>query len=345
MNHQKSELYFLFFLLAVAFVFSFFIFKPFLYALILATVFATVFAPVQKKLLTVTAGSKGLAAFLTTLLVFVIVLTPLTYLVTEIFREATHLYATLASNGGVNFLSTFVTNKLDSLEKFIPIPTDFSFSADTYLKSGLDWLTQNLGFLFSNAVAILGGSIIFLVALYYLLKNGKELKDSLATLSPLHEVYNEQIFSKLGSAVNSVVKGSLLIAIIQGVFAAIGFMIFGIPNAALWGSVAAVAALVPGIGTSLVIIPMIVYLFFVGNMFNTIGFAIWGIAAVSLIDNVLKPKLMQRGLRIHPFLILLSALGGILFFGPIGFLLGPLVLCLLFVLLEIYSSLQKESSS
>jgi predicted PurR-regulated permease PerM len=73
-----------------------------------------------------------------------------------------------------------------------------------------------------------------------------------------------------------------------------------------------------------------------------LGLSVWGIVAVGLIDNFLSPRLVQRGIRIHPFLILLSILGGLTFFGPLGFLLGPLALSLLFALLEIYFSLQRE---
>jgi len=343
MNNQKSELYFLFFLLAVVFVLTFFIFKPFLYILILALIFTIIFSSIHKKVLYLTHQNKGLAAFLTTVLVIIVIIIPFVFLIIQMFREAIVLYSAVAGNGGLADLSVFVASKLQGLEKFIPVSVNFSFSVDQYLKQGLDWLIQNIGFFFSNIIYTVGSSIIFLFALYYLFKDGKKLKESIITLSPLKDVYNEKIFSKLTLFINSVVLGSLLIAIIQGILAAIGFFIFGIPNAVFWGSLAAVAALIPGIGTSLIIIPAVIFLFFKGNMFYTIGFLIWGFTAVILVDNVLKPKFLQRGMLIHPFLILLSVLGGIVFLGPIGFLLGPLILGLFFILLEIYSSIHKDN--
>ncbi|MES2023515.1 MAG: AI-2E family transporter [Patescibacteria group bacterium] len=347
MNHQKTELYFLFFLLAVVFVLSFFIFQPFLYALVFAVVFTTVFAGVHKKILFLTRQNKGLAALLSTVLVLAIVITPLVFLTVQMFRETTSIYSSIATNGGLNDFSGFITSKLHSLERFIHVPihvpAGVSLNMNQYLKNGLDWLIQNLGFIFSHAIFIMGSFIVFLIALYYLFKDGKDLKESLIKLSPLKDVYSEKIFTKLSMATNSVVIGSLLIAVIQGIFATAGFAIFGVPNAVVWGSIASLAALIPGVGTSLVVIPAVIFLFFKGNMFHTFGLLIWGVTIVTLIDNGLKPKLIERGMTIHPFLILLSALGGIVFFGPIGFLLGPLVLGLLFVLLEIYSSIQKES--
>jgi predicted PurR-regulated permease PerM len=106
----------------------------------------------------------------------------------------------------------------------------------------------------------------------------------------------------------------------------------------LWGSFAVVAALIPGFGTALVIVPGVIYLFFASTTLHAIGLLIWGILGVGLIDNYLGPLLVNRGVHIHPFLILLSVMGGLVFFGPIGFIAGPLLVALLFALLEIYKT-------
>src|SRR6185369_1295230 len=111
-----------------------------------------------------------------------------------------------------------------------------------------------------------------------------------------------------------------------------------VPHPALWGSFAVIAALIPGIGTSLIIVPGVLYLFFTSTNLYALGLFIWGVLAVGLIDNYLGPILVHRGVNIHPFLILLSVMGGLIFFGPIGFIAGPLVVALLFALLEIYKT-------
>ena len=344
-NHQKSELYFLLASLAGIFILVFFIFKPFFYALVLAIVFAIVFRPLHKKMLTLTRDRKGLAAFLATISVLIVVVVPLAFLGIQIFQEATGLYSSLAQNGGATdplrqsfseaSLFRGVGDILQSLARFSPVPID-SLDINQYLKQGLSWLLQHLGSLFANVAKAIMGVFIFLVALYYLFKDGHKLKKAVVALSPLRDIYDETIFSKLALAINSVIRGSLTVALVQGILTAVGFAIFGVPNATLWGSVAAIAALIPGIGTALVLLPAIFYLFFNGETFFAVGLFLWGMTAVGLIDNFLGPKLVERGIRLHPFLILLSILGGIGFFGPLGFLLGPLVLSLFFVLLEIY---------
>ncbi|MBI2889041.1 MAG: AI-2E family transporter [Candidatus Liptonbacteria bacterium] len=341
MNHNKSELYFLLILLTGIFILAFFIFKLFLFPLILAVVFATVFGPVHKRALVITRERNVPAALLTTVFVLIVVIVPLTFLGVQIFREATQFYSSLVESGGVSDISRSVSDAIKNLTGFSPVPLE-SLDVSQYLKQGLSWLLQHLGPFFANVARAMMGTFIFLVALYYLFKDGRKLKKAIVALSPLQDVHDEAIFSKLALAINSVIKGSLAVALIQGMLTGVGFAIFGIPNAVLWGSVAAVAALIPAIGTALVLLPAILYLFLSGETLFGIGLLLWGMTAVGLVDNFLGPKLVERGMQLHPFLILLSILGGIGFFGPLGFVLGPLVLSLLFALLEIYFEISKE---
>lgn len=345
MNHSKTELYFLLILLAGAFALAFFIFKPFLYALILAIVFATVFGPVHAKALGITRGRSALSALLATVSVLVIVVVPLTFLGVQIFQESTQLYSSLTLNGGTTDLSRGVSDSLQGLTRFFPVPMAFSVDADQYAQQGLRWLLQHLGSLFASVAKVMVSIFIFLIALYYVFKDGRKLRAAVIALSPLQDVHDETIFNKLAVAINSVIRGNLAVALIQGILTAIGLTLFGVPNPTLWGSVAAIAALVPSVGTALVLIPAILYLYFSGDTILAAGLLLWGTTAVGLIDNFLGPKLAGRGMRLHPFLILLSILGGIGFFGPLGFLLGPLVLSMLFVLLEIYSAINEEHES
>ena len=333
MGYQKSELYFLLVLLAGMSVVIFFIFQPFLYALILAVIFATVFAPVHKRILAVMQARAGLSALLTTLFVLVVIVVPVTFLGIQIFQESTQLYSSVVDNGGTIELARGIEDVVRSLGiPFLPTGTlDFGL----YVKQGLSFLIQHLGTIFSNVAKIMVGIFVLLIALYYLFKDGSELKKSAVALSPLQDIYDETIFRKLELAINSVVRGSILVGLVQGVLTAIGLSIFGVPNPILWGSVAAVAALIPGVGTALVLIPSILYLFFIGETVSASGLLVWGIVAVGLVDNILGPKLVGRGIKLHPFLTLLSILGGISFFGPLG-------LSLLFAFLEIYSTIRRE---
>jgi len=339
MNGRKPQLYFLLIILAGTSILAFFIFRPFLYALALAMVFSIVLQPVYQKILKITYGRQGLSALVSTLIVIVFIFTPLIFLGVQIFEEARQLYSSLIENGGGNTILNIFNGLIDSFQNYFPAKQEFSLNIDQYLKQGLEWLIQHIGSIFGSFAKMAVSSFIFLVALYYLLKDGHKLKMAIVALSPLADIDDEAVSQKLEMTINAVMKGNLLIAIIQGALTSIGFVIFGIPNAVLWGSVAAIAALIPGIGTMLVLVPAILFLFLKGDIFSGVALTAWGVVAVGLIDNFLGPKLIGRGMQLHPLIILLSVIGGIGFFGPIVLLLGPLSISLFFALLDIYFSL------
>ncbi|HIH22425.1 TPA: AI-2E family transporter [Candidatus Micrarchaeota archaeon] len=254
----------------------------------------------------------------------------------QIFREATHLYSYFASNGGSDGIFNLGSNFVNKFQEFLPESQKTLVNFDQYLKQGLQWLLQNVGFVFSNIAKILLNSVIFIIALYYFLKDGNKIKNLIIKFSPLMDVDNETILGKLKSSINSVVRGTLLVAIIQGILTTIGFTIFGVPNAVLWGTLTVIAALVPTVGTALVTVPAILFLFFTGEVYSSLGLLIWATVAVGLVDNFIGPKFMEKGMKLNPLVILLAVLGGLAFFGPVGFLIGPLIIALLVTLVDIY---------
>ncbi len=343
MANRTIQISFLLVLASGALLLAFFILKPFLPPLALAAIFAVVLQPLYKRISTNMKGRTALAALLTVFVSIVGILVPLILLGTQIFNQAAQLYLTLSQGSGQNFIINIINDIGQKLNLFIPGAGNFfsNFSANlaTYINQGLAWVVQHLGTALSGLSRILLDLFIFIISLYYLLQDGPRLKQAIIKLSPLKDEDDKIIFKKLESAVNSVVKGSLLIALLQGVLTAIGFTIFGVPNSILWGTVTVIAALIPGIGTALILMPAVVYLFIIGSTLPAIGLLVWAVGAVGLVDNFLSPKLVGRELELHPLLVLLSVLGGIALFGPVGLFLGPITISLLFAFLFIYSYL------
>jgi len=342
MNNRKPQFYYLLALISGTLILAFFIFRPFIYTLISAMVFTVVFQPVHQRVLRNTRQRRGIASLITAVIIITVVLVPVVILGIQIIQEAQQLYSSVTEGGGKDNILNAVKEITIHLQRYIPVPIEFSLNFDKYLEQGLGWLLENMGGIFSNIAKMILNFFIFLIALYYLLKDGEGLKKAIVGLSPLADVDDEKIFNIIASAINSVIKGNLTVAVIQGALALAGFAVFGVPNAVLWGTVTAIAALIPGVGTSLVLIPAILFLFLSGKVFPGFGLLVWGVGAVGLVDNFLGPKLVGRGMQMHPFIILLSVLGGIGFFGPIGFLLGPLTMSLLFAFFEIYFSLKTQ---
>lgn len=332
MDKDKLQTFFFIGLLVGMLLLMFFVLLPYLSILIIAGTLAVIFTPFYQRLLSM-FGSEGLSAFITVLIVLTLIFVPLVFFGTQVAKEASQLYVGIASGSSGTFLNGIVAYFQVKLQL---IHTSIQLDLNQFLRQSLSWILSNAGTLFSGVTQLIFGFLLSMLAFYYFLKDGKKFLSVLIALSPLRDVDDKDIFNKLKVAVQSVVLGSLVIAVLQGALVTIGFYLFGVPNGALWGSVAAVAALIPFIGTTIIIFPAVVYLFLFGTAASSLGLLIWGATAVGLIDNFLTPKLMERGIRIHPLLILFSVLGGLSFFGPIGFLLGPLALSLLFSLLDIY---------
>ncbi len=344
MKERKLEIYLFFILLAVAVYLTFSIFLPYLSALMLALVFAVVFDPLYKFLLSKMPGYRSVASILTLILFVTIILVPIIFYGAALSDEVKNLYDRFFNDPTSESLLIQVTNLGNGLMSYF---SPFGYSApvfdvsqtEGYILSFLSWLRGHFGGIFSGLAKFFVNIFLFLVSFYYLLRDGEHLRKTVVFISPFQDSRDEEILHKLKSAIMSVVKGSILVALIQGLLTGLGFFIFGIPSALLWGGVASIAALIPGIGTSLVIVPGIIYLLFAGTTTNALGLLIWGVLAVGLIDNFLGPKLVGRGIKIHPLLILFAALGGIGYFGPLGFIFGPLIVSFLFALIDIYKTI------
>ena len=210
------------------------------------------------------------------------------------------------------------------------------------LGSVFGWLVSNLGSLLGSFASLMLNFVLLLMFYYYLVRDGRALKEHAKELSPMSSEQEEMIVHRVGRAITSTVRGSLVMGILQGLVSGIGFWMFGVPNPALWGSVVVLAAFIPTVGTSLVQIPAVLYLAVSGHSTEAIGAAIWASIAVGMLDNFLGPKLMGRGLHMHPLVTLLSILGGVSFYGPAGIILGPITVSLLYALLDIYSAIIRK---
>ncbi len=323
------------------------IFAPFLKPLALAAVFAVVLQGLYRMISKLLGGWPSVAALLTVVVSVFLILLPLSLVGVLVGNEAHDMYLSLEEGGGRSTIAELFLRVDETFGGIIPglgeFSRDISANLDTYTKEALQWITGHAGDIFSSISSLLLSLFIFFIALYYLLRDGTHVRQMLIELSPLSDRDDERVFDRLELAVNSVIKGSLTIALVQGVLTVIGFTLFGVPSAILWGTVAAVAALIPGIGTALVFIPAVAFLFYTGATPQAFGLLAWGTLAVGLIDNFLGPKLVGSGMRLHPLLILLAVIGGIMFFGPIGIFLGPLSVSLLFALLSIYADVSRRA--
>ena len=337
MDFNKFELSFFIVLFAGILLLVFMVLQPHLIALAIAAVLAVLSYPLYERI-----GKKvkneTVSALATVLIIGVIVLIPIVFLGGLLFNEAREISTTISQNG-IEGVFTVIQPIQDAIDEYFP---QSNFEVNTIFNGVVTWITNNLGAAFAGTAQVILGVAVCIIAFFYFLKDGRRFIKTFIEFSPLENKHDRAILKKLEHTIFSVIQGSLSVAVIQGLLTGLGFWLFGVPNAVLWGSVAAVAALIPGIGTGLVIAPGILYLVVTGNQFGAIGLTVWGSIAVGMIDNVLLPKFLGARARIHPLFVLVSVLGGLSFFGPSGFLLGPLVLSLLYGLGDIYIVMFKQ---
>lgn len=330
--HNKIQWYFLGIIGLVVSVLSFFIFRPFISSIIISVFLALLFHPLYKKLLRFFPKWDRLSAIIVVVMVLIGILTPLSFLGVRLVKESQDIYTGL-KNGQIGTAEVFLDKVENTIQTVLP---NFSLDISSYFEAILGWTGGKIGGFVFGTIEGIFLTLLVVFLFYYFLRNGEKIKNTMIDLSPLPDDYDKQLVDTVKKTVNSVFKGSLLIAFIQGTLVGVGLWIFGVPNPVIWGSVAAVSALLPGIGTGVVLIPAIIYLFINDQIGMTIGLTIWGIAVVGLIDNILVPILYGKGIRIHPVFVLLSVLGGLSFFGFLGFIFGPVILSLLVVLVHIY---------
>ena len=309
------------------------IFAPFITALALASVIVVVCYPVNEFFLhRVTRRNRTLAALLSTLTAFIMIVTPIFLLSTLLVSEFLSFYHTLDTGTPLPIESQLSLLE-DQIKIYIP---GFDINISEQLKESILWFTHNLGSIFAGTISVILTFMISILGSFYLFRDGKRLIEWFIRTSPLDDSEDLAIFDRLARSVRSVATGTVLLAIIQGFVSGIGFSLFGISQALLWGSVASLGALLPGVGTSGVMIPAIAYLFYIGSVGPAIGLLIWAIVAIIIVDNIIGPYLMGRGNDLHPFVVLISVLGGVSLFGPLGFILGPVCITLFMVLIELY---------
>ncbi len=332
MHISSTEKYFLFILLSLTIILTLLILYPFLAMFLLAAAFAVVLNPVYiwiKKNLV--KNISWLASLLTVIIFLLFLCIPLFFIGKAIFIQTQDMYFSIVSSGNSGHF-------IESIDSYITkfLPTGFNFDINAKIVELVSSLSSNLASFFSSTLNSILMFLLMVFTLFYLLKDGEEWEKGLLKIIPLRDENTNEILNNLKQSINKIFKGTFIIAIAQGILAWFGFMIFGVPNAIIWAVVAGIASFVPTVGTSIVSIPAILFLFFTGMQVQALGLLIWSVILIGMIDNLLSPYIISKDTEIPSLFILFSILGALSLVGPLGILVGPLVLSLLYSLISIY---------
>ncbi len=331
-NHKRLQIFTFLALLLLMAVGVFGVVRPFLSYLVLAFILTVLFHPLYLKL-NRHIKSDSLSALATVSIMLLVVVIPVGLLGQVLFKEIYSLVDNYKAGALVLDRQQLVSGLPVEVQGFIETLTrDLNSLASKLTVNAFQTFSQ----LISNLASFVFSLFLTFFATYYFLKDGHHFKKVLMDISPINDVQEGILFAKIAAAVNGVVKGQFLTALVQGCVATLGYIIFGVPNPFLWGMFTVIAALVPTVGTSLAVIPAVLVLLVTGQTGSAIGMAIWGAVAVGLVDNFVGPKLLGKTAKIHPLLVLISVLGGVLLFGFIGFLLGPILVAVFMAMIDMY---------
>jgi len=315
---------------------------PFLSILVLAFVLTGTFYPVYcffaKKM------RPALASVLTCTIIFLVVFVPLVFLIGALSKEAYSLYLMGTSKTVSQDLKQLLQNSriIESIEGFLA-NYDIKLGAE-HLNKGLSELGRSVGLFLYEQVSTIASNILkflinfafMLLVIFFLLIDGKKLIAFLIELSPLPEDQDRKLMGKFHEMASVVLIVNGVSGVVQGILGGAVFAIFGLSSPFLWGSIMAIAAFFPIIGISIVFIPASVYLFLKGRIAAGIFFILFYLVISSVIEYVIKPKLVGDKVRMHTLLVFLSVLGGLKVFGILGIIYGPLVITAFLTLTDIY---------
>jgi predicted PurR-regulated permease PerM len=321
-------------ILSILAVLSFLVLKPILLAIIVGIILTVIFAPLYNWTFKI-LKSKNFSAALVCIFLILLIIMPFWFLTPIFVKQSFEVY--------------LVSQQMDFVTPLKAIFPDFfaseEFSAEigsiihSFVTSATNSLVNSLSQLIINFPTLFLQLLVVFFTFFFVLKDKEEIVSYTKSLLPFSGDVKERLFKSSKEITISVTYGQILIGMIQGLIVSIGFFIFGINNAMLLTLLAILAGMFPVIGTTIVWLPVVIYLFIAGNTIPAIGITFFGVIS-NLIDNILRPIFVSRLARMHPLLILIGMIGGLFFFGILGFILGPLILAYSLIMLEVYRGRQ-----
>ena len=307
-----------------------------LWAVVLTMIFYGLFKWVRRR---VGEQRRGLAAAITSLLIFFFVIIPFIFLAIALVNQGLGLYQSIETGEiDPNFVVDYVERQLpgiyDMLGEAGISPNSVRDKITEFVGTVSQFLaTQVLSF-GSNLINVFVQFTLMLYLLYFFLKDGKQVIQRIIDTIPMGNVRERQLFERFAQVSKATLKGTLLVALVQGSIGGLIFMILGIPAALLWGVAMTLLALLPVGGSAIVWFPAVIILFAQGYPVKAIILLVVGVLIIGLVDNLLRPLLVGRDTEMPDYLVLISTLGGITYFGLSGFVIGPTIAALFITVWE-----------
>lgn len=340
MKMKNYNVYFFFALLIAVSVITFFVFRPFIVAMLLASILAIVFQRPYKFFLKLSRGRRRISSFLTSFSILLLIIIPFTLIIVLLGREIMASYESVTSNGDFYQKNVEpIVRMVQSSPLYEPLGLSQVLSRENFTQYSQQMGEVLLSFIQS---AYLSVAHVFLMifaiffSLYYFFIDGSDFVRRIMYISPLRDSDESLLVQKFVSISRSTIKGTFVVSFLQGLVGGMVFYIAGVSSPAIWGIAMMFLSLIPMLGSSIVWFPAGIIMLTLGNVWQGTFILAAGFAIISLLDNILKPALVGKDAQLHPLLILFATLGGLALFGLSGFIVGPIIVALFVSMWEIY---------
>jgi predicted PurR-regulated permease PerM len=313
--------------------------EAFLSALLLAALATGLSQPLYHWVLDRVGGRTGLASALTLLTVLVVIIVPVLGFLGVVAGQALEVAQVLEPwlrERVAMIQAGDLSYKFDLPAVLRPYEAQVAEQAGKIAARVTSILFEWLTSATRGTAHLLFGLFIMLYAMFFFLRDGAAMLHRILYYIPLRSEDEDRMVARFVSVSRATLKGTVVIGIVQGGLAGIAFAVAGINGAAFWGTVMAVLSIIPGVGTALVWIPAAISLFVSGAVGASLGLTVWCVGVVGTVDNVLRPRLVGRDTQMSDLLILLSTLGGLILFGAMGIVIGPILAALFVTVWELY---------
>ncbi len=316
---------------------------PFYGTLLWSSIIALLFAPLHRRLLPRLRHRRTLAALLTILTAVVIVVVPFALLSATLAHEAAGLYARIQS--GESSPVPYLRGLFDALpgwvarllEQFGLVDFDtLQRRLNTRLEQGSGFIATQVFSLGQNTFEFAASLLITPYLAFFLIRDGDRIVHAMRRALPLTPAHKQELLNKFGAVIRSTVRGNLVVGAIQGALGGLAFWFLGVRAALLWAVVMAFLSLLPAVGAALVWLPVAIWLFVTGAIWQGIALAAWGVFVIGLVDNLLRPMLVGKATLMPDYVVMITTLGGLVVFGVNGFVLGPVIAAMFFAVWHLY---------
>lgn len=321
--------------------------SPFFTPLLAATTLSLIFFPLHRKVHSWMPARPNIAAFLSTLFILLIVVVPTLAFAWLMVKESAVVYPAAQA-----WVQSVRDNPTEGFLPAMPAPMQRLWDKASYYLTTWEIDPQDI---FLKNIDQLGGRIsafgtkmiknlLFLVfdvgvtafTLFFFFRDGPRMGKFVTDLIPMEPTHKQLVLGRLAQTLSAVVRGVFITASVQGLLAGVGFAVAGLRFSVLLGFTSAFLALIPFVGPTFVWLPTAAYVFLSGSPVKGVLLFLWGAFVISLADNFLRPILIGEKAKLPVFLLFFGILGGLQMYGPIGILMGPLIIASVLAFAKIY---------